>query len=82
MIVSSYTDIRPPVLTPLTPRVSHYPDYVYISLSTADPDTVAMMHKPRCSLPDIIMTSAYQRLRRKRYAPSGSVWQKRHLTWR
>ncbi|KAM3910157.1 matrix metalloproteinase-25 [Leptodactylus fuscus] len=47
-----------------------------------DEDTVAMMHKPRCSLPDIIATSGYQRHRRKRYAVTGSVWQKRHLTWR
>ncbi|XP_056408616.1 matrix metalloproteinase-17-like [Hyla sarda] len=46
-----------------------------------DRDTVAMMDKPRCSLPDI-MTFGYQGHRRKRYAPSGSVWQKRHLTWR
>ncbi|XP_073505133.1 matrix metalloproteinase-25 [Phyllobates terribilis] len=46
-----------------------------------DEDTIAMMHKPRCSLPDI-MPSGYQRQRRKRYAPSGAVWQKRHLTWR
>ncbi|XP_077129773.1 matrix metalloproteinase-25 [Ranitomeya variabilis] len=47
-----------------------------------DEDTIAMMHKPRCSLPDIIMPSGYQRQRRKRYVPSGAVWQKRHLTWR
>ncbi|XP_044130425.1 matrix metalloproteinase-17-like [Bufo gargarizans] len=47
-----------------------------------DDDTIAMMHKPRCSLPDIILASGYQRHRRKRYAVSGSVWQKSHLTWR
>ncbi|XP_075687766.1 matrix metalloproteinase-25 [Rhinoderma darwinii] len=47
-----------------------------------DDETVAMMHKPRCSLPDIIMTSGVQGHRRKRYALSGAVWQKRHLTWR
>ncbi|XP_069840842.1 matrix metalloproteinase-25 [Dendropsophus ebraccatus] len=47
-----------------------------------DEDTIAMMNKPRCSLPDIILAPGYQGQRRKRYAPSGSVWQKRHLTWR
>ncbi|XP_071978861.1 matrix metalloproteinase-17-like [Engystomops pustulosus] len=47
-----------------------------------DDETIAMMHKPRCSLPDIMMAPTYQRHRRKRYAVSGSVWQKRHLTWR
>ncbi|KAG9465722.1 hypothetical protein GDO78_017846 [Eleutherodactylus coqui] len=46
-----------------------------------DKETIAMMHKPRCSLPDII-PSGYQRHRRKRYAVSGSVWQKRDLSWR
>ncbi|XP_077305924.1 matrix metalloproteinase-25 [Lithobates pipiens] len=44
--------------------------------------TVEMMKKPRCSLPDVVLSSGPQRMRRKRYALSGTVWQKKHLTWR
>lgn len=47
-----------------------------------DDRTVEMMKKPRCSLPDVVLSSGPQRLRRKRYALSGTVWQKKQLTWR
>nr|XP_033802404.1 matrix metalloproteinase-25 [Geotrypetes seraphini] len=47
-----------------------------------DEDTIKMMQKPRCSLPDIIGTSEIMRRRRKRYALSGTVWSKSLLTWR
>ncbi|XP_075773468.1 LOW QUALITY PROTEIN: matrix metalloproteinase-25 [Pelodiscus sinensis] len=46
-----------------------------------DEGTLAMMDRPRCSLPDIVGTSELMR-RRKRYAHSGSVWGKKQLTWR
>ncbi|XP_068100181.1 matrix metalloproteinase-25 [Hyperolius riggenbachi] len=45
-----------------------------------DDKTLEMMKKPRCSLPDV-MPPRLQRRRRKRYALSGTVWQKKHLTW-
>ncbi|KAJ7314091.1 hypothetical protein JRQ81_006026 [Phrynocephalus forsythii] len=49
-----------------------------------DQKTLAMMNKPRCSLPDIIGTSELMRRRRRkrRYALSDSVWKKTDLTWK
>ncbi|XP_075469260.1 matrix metalloproteinase-25-like [Ascaphus truei] len=47
-----------------------------------DDETVQMMQRPRCSLPDIIGTSELMRRRRKRYALVGTVWEKKELTWR
>uniref|UniRef100_A0A8C5WI92 Matrix metallopeptidase 25 n=1 Tax=Leptobrachium leishanense TaxID=445787 RepID=A0A8C5WI92_9ANUR len=47
-----------------------------------DDKTYAMMTKPRCSLPDVLMSSSVPRHRRRRYAFSGSAWQQRELTWR
>ncbi|XP_067883519.1 matrix metalloproteinase-25-like [Heterodontus francisci] len=47
-----------------------------------DQETLQMMKRPRCSLPDIIGTSEIMRKRRKRYALAGTVWKKTTLTWR
>ncbi|MBN3314036.1 MMP25 protein, partial [Atractosteus spatula] len=46
-----------------------------------DSETLLLMKKPRCSLPDIIGTAELLR-RRKRYALSGEVWSHTQLTWR
>ncbi|XP_075384182.1 matrix metalloproteinase-25 [Tenrec ecaudatus] len=45
-----------------------------------DAQTMATMHKPRCSLPDMVGVAGL--VRRRRYAVSGSMWKKRTLTWR
>ncbi|OCT64582.1 matrix metalloproteinase-17 [Xenopus laevis] len=47
-----------------------------------DDATVLMMKKPRCSLPDIIMRPERRSRRTKRYVLSGSVWDKKLLSWR
>ncbi|KAM5152717.1 matrix metalloproteinase-25 [Mantella aurantiaca] len=41
-----------------------------------------MMKRPRCSLPDVVLSSGTQRIRRKRFALTGTVWQKKDLTWK
>ncbi|XP_069044523.1 matrix metalloproteinase-25 [Lepisosteus oculatus] len=46
-----------------------------------DSETLLLMKKPRCSLPDIIGTAELLR-RKKRYALSGEVWSRTQLTWR
>uniref|UniRef100_A0ACB8EWG2 Uncharacterized protein n=2 Tax=Sphaerodactylus townsendi TaxID=933632 RepID=A0ACB8EWG2_9SAUR len=48
-----------------------------------DAQTVEMMNRPRCSLPDIIGTSELmrRRRRRRRYALSDTGWKKKDLTW-
>ncbi|KAM9305070.1 matrix metalloproteinase-25 [Gastrophryne carolinensis] len=46
-----------------------------------DDRTVEMMARPRCSLPDVSPQDGPQGPRRKRYALTGTVWQKKHLTW-
>lgn len=47
-----------------------------------DEDTLALMSKPRCSLPDIVGgDDMLLRRRRRRYALSGLKWHKTELTW-
>ncbi|KAM3821220.1 matrix metalloproteinase-25 [Vipera latastei] len=48
-----------------------------------DHETLKMMNRPRCSLPDFIGTSELMRRRRrkKRYALSENTWKKTDLTW-
>ncbi|XP_010749710.3 matrix metalloproteinase-25 isoform X1 [Larimichthys crocea] len=49
-----------------------------------DEETVKLMSKPRCSLPDIVGSEDMlkrRRRRRKRYALSGLKWDKTELTW-
>ncbi|KAM4698724.1 LOW QUALITY PROTEIN: matrix metalloproteinase-25 [Rhinophrynus dorsalis] len=47
-----------------------------------DDETVSMMQKPRCSLPDVIQRPNMYSHRRRRFALSGTVWDKLELTWR
>ncbi|KAG8433474.1 hypothetical protein GDO86_017671, partial [Hymenochirus boettgeri] len=48
-----------------------------------DDSTVRMMNRPRCSLPDIISRPGGRLRRRiKRYALTGTVWEKKSLTWK
>ncbi|CAN0367278.1 unnamed protein product [Lampetra planeri] len=48
-----------------------------------DAQTLQLMSRRRCSLPDMIGTSELvKRRRRRRYALSGAAWTKRDLTWR
>ncbi|XP_030610488.1 matrix metalloproteinase-17 [Archocentrus centrarchus] len=48
-----------------------------------DSETLKLMSKPRCSLPDIVGSDDIlrRRKRRKRYALSGLKWDKTALTW-
>lgn len=48
-----------------------------------DKETLDLMSKPRCSLPDIVGSEDMlkRRRRRKRYALSGLKWHKTDLTW-
>ncbi|XP_061416920.1 matrix metalloproteinase-17-like [Lethenteron reissneri] len=47
-----------------------------------DAQTLELMSRRRCSLPDMIGTSELVKRRRRRYALSGAAWTKRDLTWR
>ncbi|XP_041939674.1 matrix metalloproteinase-25 [Alosa sapidissima] len=47
-----------------------------------DSETLKLMSKPRCSLPDIMGSEdRMRRRRRKRYALSGLSWKKGEITW-
>lgn len=53
--------------------------------SYTDNETLQLMSKPRCSLPDIAGSEDMlrrRRRRRKRYALIGLKWEKKELTWR
>ncbi|XP_018619985.1 matrix metalloproteinase-25-like [Scleropages formosus] len=46
-----------------------------------DNATLALMSTPRCSLPDIVGSADLLRKRRRRYALSGTRWDKSDITW-
>ncbi|KPP70964.1 matrix metalloproteinase-25-like, partial [Scleropages formosus] len=52
-----------------------------MSSCLADNATLALMSTPRCSLPDIVGSADLLRKRRRRYALSGTRWDKSDITW-
>ncbi|KAL7977494.1 hypothetical protein Chor_009443 [Crotalus horridus] len=55
--------------------------YLLLLKRCKDHETLKMMDRPRCSLPDFIGTSELMRRRKKRYALSETAWKKTDLTW-